>query len=206
MWPTCRRRTGWPNVAGDLADRVPRVGVLALQGGVAEHVRVIEGLGATAVLVKRPAHLDQLDGLVLPGGESSTIDRLLRIFGLVEPLRTAIRGGLPVLATCAGMITLADEIEDPAPGQQTLGLLDITVRRNAFGSQVESEEAVVATADGPVAAAFIRAPIVTRVGAGVEVIAEHRGQIVGVRSGGITAVAFHPEVVGDATLHRRLLG
>lgn len=183
-----------------------RVGVLALQGGVAEHVRVLRDLGAEAVLVKRASDLEGLSGLVLPGGESSTIDRLLRIFGLVEPLQEAIRGGLPVLGTCAGMITLATGIEDPAPGQQTLGLLDITVRRNAFGSQVESEEAVVDTADGPVSAAFIRAPIVTRVGPGVEVIAEHRGQVVGARCGVVTAIAFHPELVGDATLHRRLLG
>ena len=185
---------------------IQRIGVVALQGGVAEHVRVLHDLGVDTVLVKRPTHLNGLTGLVLPGGESSTIDRLLRIFGLVEPLQQAIRDGLPVLATCAGMITLAAEIEDPAPGQQTLNLLDITVRRNAFGSQVESEEAVVATADGPVAAAFIRAPIVTRVGEGVEVIAEHRGQVVGVRSGLVTAVAFHPELAGDPTLHRRLLG
>lgn len=185
--------------------RPARVGVLALQGGVAEHVRVLQALGAETVLIRRPRDLQGLTGLVLPGGESSTIDRLLRSFGLVEPLRTVIAAGLPVLATCAGMIALAAEIEDPAPGQQTLGLLDITVRRNAFGSQVASEEAVVDTTDGPVAAAFIRAPVVTRIGPGVDVVAVHRGRVVGVRSGAVTAVAFHPELVGDGTLHRRLL-
>lgn len=183
----------------------PRIGVLALQGGVVEHLQLVTGLGADAVRVRTPPGLDTIDAIVLPGGESSTIDRLLRIFGLADPLRDRIRAGLPTLATCAGLITLAAEIADPAPGQQSLGILDITVQRNAFGAQVESEEAVVDTVDGPVRAAFIRAPIVTRVGPDVEVIAEHRGQIVGVRQGNITAVAFHPELTGDATLHRRLL-
>lgn len=182
-----------------------RVGVLALQGGVAEHIALLNGIGAQTQLVRTPANLSGIDAIVLPGGESSTIDRLLRIFSLTDPLREALLGGLPALATCAGLITLATEIADPAPGQQSLGILDITVQRNAFGAQVESEEAVVDTVDGPVRAAFIRAPIVTRVGPDVEVIAEHRGQIVGVRQGNITAVAFHPELTGDATLHRQLL-
>ncbi|MFW6600066.1 pyridoxal 5'-phosphate synthase glutaminase subunit PdxT [Propionibacteriaceae bacterium Y2011] len=183
----------------------PRIGVLALQGGVAEHLDLLTGLGADAVRVRTPADLDGLTGIVLPGGESSTIDRLLRMFELSEPLRDLIVGGLPTLATCAGLITLSDTIEDPAPGQRTLGLLDITVRRNAFGAQVVSEEATVDTADGPVRAAFIRAPIVIRVGSGVEVLARHRGQVVGVRTATVTAVAFHPELTGDATLHRWLL-
>lgn len=187
------------------ADVPARVGVLALQGGVAEHVEILRMLGADTVLVRRPAHLEGLTGLVLPGGESSTIERLLNIFDLADPLREAVRAGLPVLATCAGMICLASGIEDPAPGQQGLGLLDITVARNAFGSQVASEEAVVDTVDGPVEAAFIRAPVVTRVGDGVEVIARHRGRIVGVRAGAVTAVSFHPELTGDARLHRRLV-
>src|SRR5699024_3331646 len=117
----------------------------------------------------------------------------------------ALLAGLPALATCAGMITLAAGIADPAPGQRSLGVLDITVERNAFGAQVASEETLVDTVDGPVRAAFIRAPIVSRVGPGVEVIAEHRGRIVGVRQGTITAVAFHPELADDATLHHRLL-
>lgn len=183
----------------------PLVGVLALQGGVAEHVRMLESAGARTVLVRRPQHLTSLDGIVLPGGESSTIDRLLRLFELSESLRALITGGLPTLATCAGMVLLSDAILDPAPGQQSLHVLPITVQRNAFGAQVASEEAVVETADGPVRAAFIRAPIVTEVGREVEVTARHRGRIVGVRSGGITAISFHPELTGDATLHARLV-
>ncbi|MGD7707409.1 pyridoxal 5'-phosphate synthase glutaminase subunit PdxT [Microlunatus sp. Y2014] len=185
--------------------RRPRIGVLALQGGVTEHLDLLTGLGADAVRVRTPADLAGLDGIVLPGGESSTIDRLLRMFELAAPLRTLIGGGLPTLATCAGLIILADFLEDPAPGQQTLGLLDITVRRNAFGAQVVSEEATLDTPDGPVRAAFIRAPIVTRVGPGVEVLARHHGQVVGVRTGTVTAVAFHPELTADTTLHQWLL-
>ena len=181
------------------------IGVLALQGGIAEHLALLTEIGVQPSRVRTPTDLAGLAGIVLPGGESSTIDRLLRIFQLTEPLRAALLGGLPTLATCAGMIVTAREIADPAPGQRSLGALDITVQRNAFGAQVESEEAVVDTIDGPVRAAFIRAPIVTRVGPGVEVIAEHRGRIVGVRQGVLTAVSFHPELAGDATLHRRLL-
>lgn len=180
------------------------VGVLALQGGISEHVALLTAIGVQPSRVRTSTDLIGLEGIVLPGGESSTIDRLLRIFDLADPLRDALLGGLPALATCAGLITLAAEITDPAPGQGSLGVLDITVQRNAFGAQVESEEAVVDTVDGPVRAAFIRAPIVTRVGSDVEVIAEHRGRIVGVRQGAITAVAFHPELTGDATLHGRL--
>lgn len=183
----------------------PRVGVLALQGGVAEHVRMLESAGAQAVLVRRPAHLADLDGIVLPGGESSTIDRLLRMFGLADPLRALITGGLPTLATCAGMVLLAEVIQDPAPGQQSLGILPITVQRNAFGAQVVSEEALVEMVDGPVRAAFIRAPIVIEVGPGVEVTARHRGRIVGVRRGDVAAISFHPELTGDATLHAQLV-
>lgn len=182
-----------------------RIGVLALQGGVAEHLALIESAGSQAIRVRRPADLDGLDGIVLPGGESSTIDRLLRMFDLAEPLRVAIGDGLPTLGTCAGMIVLATEIVDPAPGQQTLGLLDITVQRNAFGAQVESEDATVETVDGPVRAAFIRAPVVTRIGDDVEVIARHRERIVGVRHGSITAIAFHPELAGDPLLHHQLI-
>ena len=183
----------------------PRVGVLALQGGVAEHVRMLESAGAQAVLVRRPVHLADLDGIVLPGGESSTIDRLLRLFGLADPLRALITGGLPTLATCAGMVLLAEAIQDPAPDQQSLGILPITVQRNAFGAQVVSEEALVETVDGPVRAAFIRAPIVIEVGQDVEVTARHRGRIVGVRRADVTAISFHPELTGDPTLHARLV-
>ena len=198
----------------------PVVGVLALQGGVAEHASLLEKLGAQVVLVKRPEQLEGMDALVLPGGESTTIDRLTRIFGLRQPLIDAIAGGLPTLGTCAGLILLAREIEDPAAGQQTLGLLDVTVRRNAFGSQVDSAETELTWgttgADGagqltgaggqvPVKAAFIRAPIVTRVGADVTVLARHAGQVVGVQQGHLLGISFHPELTGDTTVHRALL-
>ena len=186
------------------------VGVLALQGGVAEHARMLESLGAQVVLVKSAEQLANLDALVLPGGESSTIDRLTRIFGLRQPLIEAISGGLPTLGTCAGLIMLSTVIDDPAPGQQSLGVLDVSVRRNAFGSQVDSaqvhlpwltpsgEEVVIDTA-------FIRAPIVTRAGEGVQVVAHHEDKIVGVRAGNIIGISFHPEVTGDTTVHEELL-
>lgn len=182
-----------------------RVGILALQGGVAEHSRMVTAVGAVPVLVRRAEHLDDIDAVILPGGESSTIDRLLRIFELAEPLAARIRGGLPTLGTCAGMVLLAARVADPAPGQQSLGILDITVQRNAFGSQVASEQATVETTDGPVRAAFIRSPIVSAVGAGVDVLARHRSEIVAVRSGAVTAISFHPELVGDPTYHRLLV-
>lgn len=190
-----------------------RVGVLALQGGVREHAELLAGLGAEPVLVRRAAQLDGLDALVLPGGESSTIDRLTRVLGLRDPLRAAIGGGLPTLGTCAGLILLADRVLDPAPGQETLGGLAVTVRRNAFGRQVDSSEETVQTLLGPVRAAFIRAPEVTDVGAGVEVLARRGADpgdvgapIVAVRSGHLLGLSFHPELTGDPTVHRELLG
>lgn len=212
----------------------PLVGVLALQGGVEEHIAVLESLGAATRRVRLQQDLDGLDGIILPGGESSTIDKLARSFGVAEPLRRAVEGGLPVLATCAGLIYSARELENPAPGQQTLGLIDVTVRRNAFGNQRFSEERTVPVAmEGqrsgePLAieASFIRAPIVTRAGEGVEVIATvplpapdievsgkgsgagartrpaaGREVIVGVRQGCVTALSFHPEENGDSRLH-----
>lgn len=168
-------------------------------------MRLLERVGAEAVAVRRPPHLYHLDGMILPGGESSTIDRLLRLFELADPLRDLLLGGMPLLATCAGLITLARGIEDPAPGQRSLGVLDVDVRRNAFGSQTHSEVAMVTVDGWPVQAAFIRAPSITRVGPGVNVTAWHRGEIVAVRSGSVVAVAFHPELTGDATLHAALL-
>lgn len=191
--------------SGPPSGRRPLVGVLALQGGVAEHVRMLQASGADPVLVRRPSQLPDLDGIVLPGGESSTIDRLTRMFALADPLRELIVGGLPTLATCAGLVLLADAVVDPAPGQQSLRVLPITVQRNAFGAQIASEEVVVETIDGPVRAAFIRAPVVTELGEGVEVLARHRGRIVGVQSGAVTAISFHPELTGDDTLHRGLV-
>lgn len=182
-----------------------RVGVLALQGGVREHLEVLRSLGAAAVPARRAADLVGLDALVLPGGESTTIDRLLGIVGLREPVRRAILAGTPTLGTCAGLILLAREIVDPAVGQGTLDVLDITVERNAFGPQVDSAEERLETALGPVTAAFIRAPRVTRVGDGVEVLARRGGEVVAVGAGDVIALAFHPELTGDPTFHRALL-
>ena len=188
---------------------VATVGVLALQGGVEEHLRILDELGVATRRVRVPRDLEGLDGLVIPGGESSVIDKLARSFDLAEPLRDAAAAGLPVLATCAGLIYCARQIDNPAPGQQTLGLLDVTVRRNAFGNQRFSEERTVPVAMGEdtldIEASFIRAPIVTRVGEGVEVIAtvprESGDAVVGVCQGRVTALSFHPEENGDARVH-----
>ncbi|WP_134768390.1 pyridoxal 5'-phosphate synthase glutaminase subunit PdxT [Nocardioides sp. 1609] len=185
------------------------IGVLALQGDVREHLRTLTSLGVRAVPVRRPAELDAVDGLVVPGGESTTMAKLARIFDLVEPLRRRVEDGLPVFGTCAGMILLADRIEDGAAGQETVGGLDITVRRNAFGRQVDSfeEDLHVAGVDGPVHAVFIRAPWVEQVGPDVEVLArvEHgpaADRIVAVRQGRLLATSFHPEVGDDSRVHR----
>lgn len=185
---------------------VTTVGVLALQGGVEEHLRILDELGVATRRVRLPQDLDGLDGIILPGGESSAIDKLARSCGVAEPLRQT---ELPVLATCAGLIYSARELENPAPGQQTLALIDVSVRRNAFGNQRFSEERIVPVAMGmetfEVEASFIRAPIVTRVGEGVEVIAtvprEDGEAVVGVRQGNVTALSFHPEENGDSRLH-----
>ncbi|GGH62226.1 pyridoxal 5'-phosphate synthase glutaminase subunit PdxT [Rothia aerolata] len=186
------------------------VGVLALQGGVADHALLLEQLGARVVLVKKPEQLTELDALVLPGGESTTIDRLSRILGLREPLIEAISAGLPTLGTCAGLIMLARSIADPAPGQQSLGLLDVEVGRNAFGSQVDSAETTLTWQDAagsarPVRAAFIRAPRVISWGEKVEVAARYRGEVVGVRQENLLGISFHPELTGDTTVHEELL-
>jgi 5'-phosphate synthase pdxT subunit len=187
----------------------PRVGVLAIQGDVREHARVLTGLGADVELVRRPIELASVDGLVIPGGESSVIDKLARAFGMQQPVRDAIAAGMPMYGTCAGMILLADRITDGIAGQETFGGLDVTVRRNAFGSQVDSFEtdvAVPALGDPPVHAVFIRAPIVEAVGSDVDVLASlDDGRIVAVQHGGILATAFHPEVTGEHRFHARLL-
>ncbi len=186
----------------------PLIGVLALQGDVREHLRALEDAGASARTVRRPEELDDLDGLVLPGGESTTIDKLARAFDLREPLVDRLRDGLPAYGSCAGMILLADRVLDGRPDQQTFGGLDATVRRNAFGRQVDSfEEDVAFTGlDAPVRAVFIRAPWVEEVGAGVEVLARVEGgpadgRIVAVRQGPLLATSFHPEVTGDHRVH-----
>ncbi|PZU46161.1 MAG: pyridoxal 5'-phosphate synthase glutaminase subunit PdxT [Microbacterium sp.] len=185
-----------------------RVGVLALQGDVREHARVLAQLGAEVALVRRPEELVSIDGLVLPGGESSVIDKLARAFGMQQPLRDAIASGMPVYGTCAGLILLADRIENPIDGQQSLGGLDVTVRRNAFGGQVESFETELAVAgfDGPVHAAFIRAPLVTDVGPGAQPLAAlPDGGVVAVRQGNLLGTAFHPEVSGETRFHALFL-
>ena len=188
-----------------------RVGVLALQGDVREHTRVLAGLGADVVPVRRASELADVDGLVIPGGESSVIDKLLRAFDVQQPLRDAIAGGLPVYGTCAGLILLADRIANPIAGQQSLGGLDVTVQRNAFGGQVESFETdlTVAGFDGPVHATFIRAPLVTAAGTDVEVLAALPdalgGGVVAVRQGALIGTAFHPEVSGETRFHRLFL-
>jgi 5'-phosphate synthase pdxT subunit len=181
-----------------------RIGVLAVQGDVREHVRVLTELGALAYGVRRPTELTDLDGLVIPGGESTTMDKLVRAFELYDPLRALVKDGLPVYGSCAGMIMLADRIAEPRPGQQTLGGLDVTVRRNAFGRQVDSfeEDLDFAGLDGgPVRAVFIRAPWVEEAGDGVEVLARAAGKIVAVRQGPLLATSFHPEVTGDTRVH-----
>jgi 5'-phosphate synthase pdxT subunit len=186
----------------------PQIGILAVQGDVREHARVLDGLGAVVRTIRRPSELVGIQGLVLPGGESTTMDKLVRAFDLLAPLRALIADGLPVYGACAGLIMLADRIADGRPDQQTLGGLDVSVRRNAFGRQVDSfEEDIAFTGlDGPVHAVFIRAPWVEDMGGGVEVLArvEHgsaAGRIVGVRQGALLATSFHPEVTGDTRVH-----
>jgi pyridoxal 5'-phosphate synthase pdxT subunit len=190
----------------------PRIGVLALQGDVREHLQVLTRLGVEASAVRRPGELAAVDGLVLPGGESTTMANLARTFELLEPLRARVAAGLPVLGTCAGMILLADRVEDGVVGQETIGGLDITVRRNAFGRQVDSfeEDLHLAGVDGVVHAVFIRAPWVEQVGDGVEVLAHVEagpaaGRIVAVRQGPLMATSFHPEVGGDSRVHALFL-
>lgn len=189
----------------------PTVGVLAVQGDVREHLAALTASGARAVPVRRPSELAALDGLVLPGGESTVMDKLTRAFGLAEPLVAAIGDGLPVYGSCAGMILLADDVRGGEASQRTLGGMDVTVRRNAFGRQVDSFEtdlpfSGLSDGDTPVRAVFIRAPWVERVGADVEVLATvpdgpAAGRVVAVRQGPLLATSFHPEVTGDRRVH-----
>ncbi|MFG2131355.1 pyridoxal 5'-phosphate synthase glutaminase subunit PdxT [Streptomyces sp. NPDC048751] len=182
----------------------PVIGVLALQGDVREHLVALAAADAVARPVRRPEELAEVDGLVLPGGESTTISKLAILFGVMEPLRARVRAGMPVYGTCAGMIMLADKILDPRSGQETVGGIDMIVRRNAFGRQNESFEAAVevrGVEGAPVEGVFIRAPWVESVGAGAEVLAEHEGHIVAVRQGNALATSFHPELTGDHRVH-----
>jgi pyridoxal 5'-phosphate synthase pdxT subunit len=185
----------------------PRIGVLALQGDTREHLAALREAGADSLTVRRQRELDAVDGLVIPGGESTTMSHLLLDLDLLEPLRRRLADGLPAYGACAGMILLASEILDAgASGRKALPLsgIDMTVRRNAFGRQVDSFEGDIAFEglDGPVRAVFIRAPWVERVGAGVQVLARAAGHVVAVRQGLKLATAFHPEMTGDRRIHR----
>jgi 5'-phosphate synthase pdxT subunit len=196
--------------------RLPVIGVLALQGDVREHRAMLEVAGATTVAVRRPGELDLVDGIVLPGGESTTMSKLARAFDLFDPLSERLRAGLPAFGTCAGMIMLADRIEAGITGQETFGGLDVVVRRNAFGRQVDSFEADLDVSvlpdtfpdgqDRPFHAMFIRAPWVEKAGAGVDVVATvaagpAMGRIVAVRQAQLLATSFHPEITGDHRFH-----
>ena len=181
-----------------------RVGVLALQGDFREHLFALEECGITASIVRRPEELAAVDALVLPGGESTAIANLARSFEVFEPLKSRIATGMPVYGSCAGMILLADRVLDAAVGQETFGGLDITVRRNAFGRQVDSFETDLEFAgitNAPVRAVFIRAPWVESVGSQVEVLANFH-HAVAVRQGALLATSFHPELTGDNRIHR----
>jgi pyridoxal 5'-phosphate synthase pdxT subunit len=184
----------------------PTIGVLALQGDVPEHLRALEAAGASAVAVRRPGELDRVDGLVIPGGESTTLWRLSMAFDVLEPLRKLIGEGLPAFGSCAGMIMLADRLADGVTGQQTYGGIDMTVRRNAFGRQIDSfERDIELTGLGaePLRAIFIRAPWVEQTGAGVTILGTDQGtgRIVAVRQGQLLATAFHPELTPDRRIH-----
>jgi 5'-phosphate synthase pdxT subunit len=185
------------------------VGVLALQGDFREHAAVLRSLGADVALVRRPEELAVIDGLVIPGGESSVMDKLSRAYGLAEPLKDAVRAGLPVYGTCAGLIMLADRIVDGIAGQQTIGGLDILVRRNAFGSQTASFETnldIPELGEAPVHAVFIRAPIVETVGPAATALASVGAErCVAVEQGNLLGTSFHPEMTGEIRFHEYFL-
>jgi len=204
-----RRGTGRPRGrTASVSAADPVIGVLALQGDVREHLIALAGLGVTARPIRRPTELADIDGIVVPGGESTTICRLLDVFELREPLTRRLADGLPAFGSCAGMIVLATSILDGRADQVPLSAIDIVVRRNAFGRQVDSFEtdlAVDGVPGGPVRAVFIRAPWVERTGASVEVLARVGEHPVAVRQGRVLATSFHPEVSGDDRLHQLFL-
>jgi 5'-phosphate synthase pdxT subunit len=187
----------------------PTVGVLALQGDFREHLLVLRELGADAVPVRRAAELDDVAGLVIPGGESSVMDKLSRTFGVAEPLKQRIADGMPVYGTCAGLIMLADTVRDAIAGQHTLGGLDVVVRRNAFGNQNDSFETdldIPELGERPVHAVFIRAPVVESVGPKAHALGTlDDGRVVAVEQGVLLGTAFHPEVTDDYRFHARFL-
>ena len=188
---------------------MPVIGVLALQGDVREHVRALNEAGATAMPVRRLSEIESADGLVIPGGESTTLWKLATAFDLLDPIRKLIADGMPAFGSCAGLIMLADRLQDGVAGQQTFGGIDMTARRNAFGRQVDSFEHDVALrldgpgeeAGAPFHAVFIRAPWVERAGAEVTVLGEDNGRIIAVRQGPLLATAFHPELTPDRRIH-----
>jgi 5'-phosphate synthase pdxT subunit len=185
-----------------------KAGVLALQGAFREHAEALEALGVDVALVRRPEHLAGIDAIFLPGGESTTIDKLLDTSGLREPLRDRLADGMPAFATCAGLIVLARDVVDGRPDQRPLGLLDVTVRRNGYGRQRDSFEApldVAGLVGGPFCGVFIRAPVVERAGPAVEVLARHEGVAVLGRQSNIWFSSFHPELSGDLRLHQHFL-
>jgi 5'-phosphate synthase pdxT subunit len=186
-----------------------KIGVLALQGAFIEHEKILERIGAEAVEVRLPQHLEGLDGLIIPGGESTTIGKVAHRWGLLEPLTAFARSGRPLWGTCAGMILMAKEVVDGQEDQPLLGLMDMTIRRNAFGRQVDSFEAdleVAVLGKQPFHAIFIRAPWIERVGQEVEVLAQlDGGTIVAVRQGNFVATVFHPELTDDERFHRYFL-
>ncbi|GIG30508.1 pyridoxal 5'-phosphate synthase glutaminase subunit PdxT [Cellulomonas marina] len=202
-----------PSSVAPTASARPRIGVLALQGDVREHLHALEAVGAQGVPVRRERELASVDGLVLPGGESTTMDKLLRAFDLAEPVRARIADGMPAYGSCAGMILLADRVLGGIEGQRTLGGMDVTVRRNAFGRQVDSFETDLTiegiddSHDDPLHAVFIRAPWVEEVGPSAQVLGRVEGgpaagRIVAVRQGPLLVTSFHPEVTGDTRVHR----
>jgi 5'-phosphate synthase pdxT subunit len=186
---------------------LPAIGVLALQGDVREHVRALEESGATARPVRRLQEIESADGLVIPGGESTTLWKLAAAFDLLDPVRKLIAAGLPAFGSCAGLIMLADRLHDGVAGQQTFGGIDMTARRNAFGRQVDSfEREITLDLDGggtgtPFPAVFIRAPMVERAGEQVTVLGTDNGRIIAVRQGPLLATAFHPELTPDRRIH-----
>lgn len=208
MSPTFLHLTASQIVAGNFQHL--RIGVLAFQGDVREHIQVLEKLGAQVVKVRRPDELVSVDALVIPGGESSVMDKLVRLFEMQKPLREAIASGLPVFGTCAGLIMMADHILDAIAEQESLGGLNVDVRRNAFGTQIDSFEVdleMPGITQELVPATFIRAPIVERVGDGVRVISQLAdGRIVAVEQGYLLGISFHPEVNGDTRVHEYFLG
>ena len=193
-------------MAGNAA---PTVGVLALQGDFLEHIAVLSSLGANVIAVKRAEELERVGGLVIPGGESGVMDKLSRLFGLAGPLKAAVASGMPVYGTCAGLIMLADTLLDAIDGQQTIGGFDLVVRRNAFGSQLDSFETdldVPALGGPPVHAVFIRAPVVESVGERARALASLAdGRVVAVEQANLLGTSFHPEVTGDTRFHQYFL-